>query len=882
MGYAQTDSLSAPIVSDSVKVGDGLVSDSLSAADSSSTAVSDSIKIPSQSESNALESTIYYSADDSIKTDINTKTAYLYGNASIKYTDVEIHAAEIQIEWEKNIVFAKGRTDSTGRYIGRPLFIQAGEKMAMDSVRSNTQTKKALIYGIETQQGEGYLTGDIAKRTEEAIYLREGHYTTCNMKHPHFYINARKLKVIPNDKAVCGPFNLVIEDVPTPLGFVLGYFPMMNKRKSGLIFPQLGEDVSRGFFMSQGGYYWAVNDYLGLRTVADLYANGSYRVTTTATYIDRYRYNGNAMIDFSRVKSGFDFSKPPRQFRLTWAHNSKQRKNSSFRANVNISSAKYFKTVSYNPTILNTNATSSGITYFKQFGRSPFNMTATLSGDQNVNATSSNSTEPQAIYNAAPQVSFNMIQQYPFKRKVGGGRKWYEKISIGYTANADYRFTNRSTIVLDPTYPAITKDTIYEINPGNLNKHILPDAKWTATHRIPLNASFKILKNISLNPNFTYNEFWYQKKINWQYDTISRRALDTDKSNGFYRAGTYSTGASLTTNVYGMYSLRSKVIQKIRHTMSPSVGMTFAPEFDGDPYYQKIPQLIDSRGREQRFFRYVGAATPTQKQSTLNFGVSNALEAKVRNRKDTAGTETKKIKLLDNLTVNSAYNFAADSMNFNYISVSARTLLFNKINLNYNATLDPYMYVLDSARMQSTGKNLNYQRRVNKYSIKEGHGLYKTERYNILVGVSLMPPKKNTKSPATTSNDEETMLNHTRNNPEMYVDFNMPWNLNINYNYYYTKIGFDEPTIVQSVQLNGELKLTEKWKLTATTAYDLEKKSISTSRFDLYRDLHCWQMSFSASPYGSYKFYFFTISAKSSILQELKLNKRSQGFNSNY
>ncbi|MCU0431563.1 MAG: hypothetical protein MUF42_16500 [Cytophagaceae bacterium] len=368
--------------------------------------------------SSSIKSPIYYSANDSIVTDVLERRATLYGKASIKTNGIEIQADQIDIFWEDHLMAAKGKVDSTGKYVGRPILTQDGEKIVMDSVRMNSETKKAKIYGMESKQGEGYITGDEAKRTDDAIYLREGHYTTCNLKHPHFYINARKLKVIPNDKAVCGPFNLVIEDVHTPLGFVMGFFPMINKRKSGLIFPLIGEDISRGFFMQEGGYYWAVNDYLGIRTVGDLYANGSYRINSAADYIHRYRFNGKVSIDYNRLKQGFDNSTPPKQFRFNWTHSSKQRKNSSFRANVYITSSKFFETVNTNPIVRNNNVTNSSITYFKQFGPSPFNMTVTMRGDQNVNGRSSNSDVPQAIYNASlPEFSFNMNRIAPFKRK---------------------------------------------------------------------------------------------------------------------------------------------------------------------------------------------------------------------------------------------------------------------------------------------------------------------------------------------------------------------------------------------------------------------------------------------------------------------------------
>jgi lipopolysaccharide assembly outer membrane protein LptD (OstA) len=870
----------APAQMDSVQVQDTLAVDSTEIMEGNPQ-FSGSIE---PNESNALSSPIFYSANDSIVSDMQTKKATLYGKARIKSDDMELQAEEIDVFWEDNIMAARGKIDSTGKYIGRPIMNQAGEIMVMDSVRMNTKTKKALIYGIEAKQGEGYLSGNIAKRTDDAIYLKEGHYTTCNQKHAHFYINARKLKVIPNEKAVCGPFNLVIEDVPTPLGFLLGYFPMMSKRKSGLIFPQIGEDQSRGFYMAQGGYYWAVSDYLGIRTVADLYANGSYRLNSAATYLSRYKYNGSATVDIAATKSSFDNTKPPRNFRLTWSHNTKQRKNSSFRANVNITSQKYFQTVSFNPIARNSNVTNSSITYIKQFGTSPFNMSVTLRGDQNVNARSSeNSTVTQAEYNTSlPEFAFNMNRIAPFKGKVNNN-KWYEQIGVSYSGSGNYQLSNKFRIVPDPLYPNNFDDTIYDITPDNLKNHILPDGKWTYSHRIPINSTFKLFKSINVSPGVNYAENWYQKRNNWEFNDSTDLAVSTSKTDGFYRASFYNAQVNFSTNLYGMYKFNSKVLQAMRHTMMPNLQYSAAPDFSNTNSWVEIQELRDL-GKDYKRFKYDGAATPRGKVSELRFSLDNALEAKVRNRRDSTGADTRKIKLIDNANINFGYNFAADSLKFSKINLSARTVILKKLNISYTAIFDPYQYDVDRV-IRSTSVADAYsiqQRRVNRTYLESKEGLARLENYRIAVNFSLNAKNKKTPLPKPTTPDEETMLNHALLNSAMYVDFKMPWNFNTQYVYSFTKVGYAMGTTIHSLNLQGDIKLTEKWKLSANTSYDILRKSLSTTNLNLYRDLHCWQMTFTASPYGSYKFYMFTINAKSSILQELKLNKRSSGLNSFY
>ena len=867
---AHLDSLTSKIVNDTQP----MRVDSLPKAD---TKGMDSLQITN--ENGDIEAIIYYQADDSIMMDVPNKKAYLYGKAKIKYQDMQLDADKIEIEWDKNIISAKGKVDSTGKYIGYPVWKQGADVYVTDSMKYNMNSKKGIIHGIATKQGEGILTSSVAKRTEEAIYLKDGRYSTCDLKHPHFYINAKKIKVIPNDKAVCGPFNLVIEDIQTPIGFWMGFFPITDKKKSGIIIPTFGENALRGIFIQHGGYYWAINDYIGAELTGDVYANGSYLVNLKSTYLKRYKYKGTVDAGISKVKDGFDPNlKASSQFRLVWTHSTTAKRNGNFTSSVNLSSSKYGKQ-NFNTPIRNENITTSSVTYSRVFGRTPFSTSISMRANQNnFAATASNANS--AIYNVTlPAASLTMASINPLKRKYGDGNKWFEKIFVNYQGNFNYDFTNRQKIY-DSTSKQL-KDSTLQINQDNFNRYILPNALWASTHTASIRSTFKFLKYFNANPSVTYFENWHSKK--YSYTAQSNNAIKSDTTNGFYRTSYFNTAMEVNTRIYGTLQFKGNgLIKGIRHTANPSIKMTYAPDFTkiSSGGWVEVPGVVDKKGETQKSFLYPTNQTPAFQQTVVDFTLSNILEAKVRNRKDTSGTNAyKKTNLLDNLSITGGYNFGADSLRMKPVALNARTKLFNRFDITYNSSYDPYFYFADSIKVINGKKTYYGERQTNTYLFNSNNGrLAQLSNMNLTIGTRLAPKQKTKKDPKFDNPQMQAELDYIRANPAQYIDFNIPWSLGLNFTYSYLHKGLQDPVTTQTLVANGDLSLTPKLKITYSTGYNFKEKTITYSNFTIYRDLHCWQMSMSLSPFGSFRTFSFSISAKASMLQQLKVNKRSPTF----
>jgi hypothetical protein len=785
---------------------------------------------------------------------------------------------------------AKPLIDSSGKMTGVPVFEDDADTYEATSIKYNFKTKKGYIEDIVTKQGEGYISGGPVKKDEDALYIKSAQYTTCNLRHPHFYIKARNLKMIPNDKVVSGPFNLVVSDVPTPLGFYLGFFPIqkLDKKKSGIIFPTFGANTQRGFFITQGGYYWAMNDYVGIKLVGDAYGNGSWRANSIVDYKKRYGFGGNVSLSISKVKNSFNENERPIQdFQVRWEHTSVPKNNSSFNARVSMNSQKYFANNSFNPTSLQSNGSISSVTYTKSFG-SLFNITVAVRQDQNVRA------NKMVMNFTLPEVNFGVNRIYPFKQKLGTSQKWFEKINMSYNFNIKNQATNLPfTYGYAPANFTEPRDTI-NLSGNNSkgeqesNFNFLDSLRKTlghgmigAKHTIPIATTMKVLKYFNLNPSLNYNEYWYDRKLKYRFDDASGKLIVSD-SSGFYRTADYNLTTSLTTSIYGRYSFKGQILQGILHTIRPALNYNFHPDFSKNQplSFENITRIrTSSRSNyESALSNYNGfffGAPSAGKMNSLGFSIQNAIEAKVRNRKDTANP-IKKINLIDNLNASGYYNFAADSLKLSLINLSLRTTLFNKININIGSNYDPYYFRLDSVLDgQIYQTRVDSLRSLRKRKTGSGETLYKgSQSFQVSISVNLNPKARNNGNAAATQQQKNFM----NANPNMYLDFNIPWNLNIGYIYNYDRTGFGKSNTSQSVSLGGDLSLTEKWKVGFTSGYDFILKGISYTTLNITRDLHCWQMSFNVVPFGFRQSYFFTLSAKSSILQDLKLNKRSPGF----
>ncbi len=842
----------------------------------------DSLEIPKSD----IETRIQYTCRDSIRMSMAEQRVYLYGEAKVTYGSKNITAEYLIINWVDNEVSAYGKLDTlTGRVIGKPVFKEGADMYVADSIRYNMKSGKGIIKGIVTRQGDGYIHGGPVKRTPEAIYVKHALYSTCDLPHPHYSINASKLKVIPGDKVVTGPFHMEIMGIPTPLGLPLGFFPVTRRGKSGIIFPTIGESRSRGFFISNGGYYWAVNDYVGAKIVGDLYANKSYRVSASANYIKKYSYSGNASFSYSKVKEGFaDTTKVPELYNIIWNHTTIGNKSSRLSASVNISSSKFYTTNTYNPINYQSTNFASNVSWSKAFRNSPFSLSVAFRQDQN--------TQTKVMNVTLPDVNFSMNRIYPFKSKVGNGDKWYEKINIAYNGSTKYVATNHlKNVTLNDggTYA----DTIVPMQ--TYYKEILKQGQWGIKNTVPIGTTFKLLKYLSLNPSLNLENWIYAEKLD--YDTLHHYTgtpprmgplvvEPTDTIKGLNTAFSANFTASLTTRVYGMYRVNSKILQGIRHTLIPTFTYTYRPDMvamAGDNYFYTNKAVYNaSQGKEPTpFSRYAGYIYGGPGSGTINslsINLQNTIEGKVRDRKDTTGlSPTKKIKLLESLNLSGSYNFGADSLQWSLFNLTARSRFFDRVDFNFSSVFDPYITVLDTV----IGKTY-YQRRTNDLWIdnKENKKAAALTNYSISLSSNLNPNGQKSQRPVSTLNPNAA--NYVIAGADQYVDFNVPWNLFVSYNISYSKIGEAPSTYTNSLTFNGDIKVSDNWKVKVTSGYDVLHQKLGYTTIQIFRDLHCWQMSLNVIPFGDRQSFFFTLSAKSSLLRDLKINKQNATYMGGY
>ena len=796
---------------------------------------------------------VYYNSDDSLLNDMRNKKAFLYGNAVVKYEDMTINAAFIEVDLDKKEVYAYGRTDGDS-IVGKPEFNQGDETFVADTIRYNFSSKKGIIKNVTTVYDGAYLIGGRTKMHENKhIHMTHGKFTTCDLPDPHFYFNLTKAIVIPDDKIISGPANLVVEDVPTPIGIPFGFFPNKKGSTSGIIIPEFGDEENRGFFLRNGGYYWAINDYVDLTLLGDIYSKGSWGAGLIMNYKWRYKFNGALSFKYNRNVFGYrglsNFSSSNQYaFRWTFTQDSKANPNSTFSADVNMSSSDYDKYNSYNVNNYMTSTKQSSISYSYVFPNSPFSMSMALKHSQNSNTGSIDLT--------LPELAFNMSRIYPFKRKKTVGKsRFYEKISIAYTMNATNKIRTNDADFFNIPYDSITNGIV---------------------HKIPVNASFKLFKYTTLTPSFNYNERWYFKRFTKEWND-SENLLETDYASTFARVWDYNASLSWSTTIYGMFSFRKGKVKALRHVFSPSISFSYVPDFGKEKYkyygtysrvmYNNTTGQYDTVANMYSMFEGLPYGTPSKGGSgTVNINLGNNLEMKLRNLKDTT-KDNAKIKLLESFNISTNYNIFADSLRWAPISITGRTRI-KVIDISFNASLDPYAIAQNEYG--------NYQR-INKALVKvNGHLLRMTIGY-VTAGFSLNSKARDKKIEEA----QQSMYDIIYGYPNSYVDFNVPWNLRVSYTFRYTK-PYNESQITQTLNVSGELNITKKWKISVATGYDIEAKQMSPTTIDIYRDLHCWEMSLHVVPFGQHKSYAFQINVKAAMLQDLKLNKRRSWFDNFY
>ncbi len=864
-----------PILSDSTKI----KPDSLKTK-------ADSLLQPRKSD---FETTITYSARDSINSSVDRKIVHLYGDAKIKYGIIQLMAEDITIDYEKSTISADGKLDSTGHQMGYPVFVNGTEKYETKSIVYNFKNKKARISEVITKQGEGFLHGNAVYKNEknELLSLRNA-YTTCDLKEPHYQIIASKAKAIPGDKMVVGPFYMAVNSVPLPLGFLFGIFPSPKKSASGILVPMYGEERNRGFFLRNGGYFFDINDYFKLQLTGDIYSKGSSALYLNSNYRKRYKYGGSFNFSFTnnRTSSNIEDPNTVKDFRITWNHTPQTRGTGRFSASVNAATATYnnsnFLGVNTNPAVPRLDNTSrklsSNVSYSKTFG-TKFSMGLNFRINQDLTT--------KQVDLPLPDVSFNVNNIYPFKKTAEG--MFLQNLSMRYTMSGTNQITNNlGRNFTDHKGNPLTHDSIAAFNFKNLPV-FFNNAKKGVRHAIPLATSFKVLRFFTVSPSFNYNELWYFEKLKWGRSADSLTAKVVDTVRGFNRVSNYNVSVSITTRIYGTYFFKKKTgVQAIRHIINPSIGFSYQPNF-GDPsygYYEAIrlknnPNLVYKSVHEG----FVYGSSTFGKSTSMSFGVNNNLEMKVKNKKDTVA---KKVSILNTLAIGSSYNFVADSFKLAPFSLSANTNVLNdKLNVNISGSLNPYKYVtVRSKDDPATDKEIqtkvfawnNYQPSTEGWAVvKDQSGIGRITAANLALSTNLNPKgqKKDTdiKDRISKSNASETDKQFLLKNPDAYIDFKIPWNLRISLNADYQHAVNTKPKITETVRLNGDFSLTEKWKITYNSGYDFQQKDLTQTFITIARDLHCWQISLGWVPFGKYQSYNFAISVKSSLLKDLKLNR---------
>ena len=838
----------------------------------------------------SLDQKVEYRAD-SVKFSKNKSIVYMYGNARVNYGDFELDADYIRYDSKNNVIFASGRNDpKTNRYVGKPIFKTGTDGSAIaDSLYYNSQTTKAKVFGVFSEQEGGFFSGGQSKKQiDDELHIKNVMYSTCNLPHPHFGLMISK-GIVTEKQIITGPVYMIIEDIPTPLGLPFAFFPKPNKRTSGVILPTPGEDATRGFFLQNGGYYLGLNDYWDAKLLGSIYTNGSYETSLLSNYTKRYKFNGNIGINYASVKNGLEgteaFRNPNKDFAIRWSHsqNANAHPGTTFSASVNLTSSSYYVNTaanqSYDLNAIARNTSNSSISYSKTFSN---NM------NYSVSMTANQTLQTRDISLRLPDVTFNVPTFSPFDSKDRvGEQKWYQKITVGYATQASNGID--------------TKDSLLFSNDG------LKRLKSGFSHNIPINMSFTALKYLNFSLGGTYNEVWNFQHIQKRFTTFDDGTYTQriDTLSGFKRAGSYSLSTSMSTKIYGQKKFKNLGnIMAMRHVVTPSVSFNYSPDFTkagSGPFLamknQNGAPILDAYGKEMTYSIFEGMAYQGSfpgKSAAIGFGVDNTVELKVKSKKDTTGTGERKIPIIQGLSINGSYNFLAQRNKLSTLSFNGRSQFTDKLGIGYNGVFDPYDVEPSTNSNGEVIRNTDgtpVYVRSNNYLLKRGR-LARLTSFGFSFDYSLNPEalkKKNevndklgeTAKQKGMSPIQSEQLAAIARDPNAFVDFNIPWNFSFAYSFQYSKNDSGVSSVSNTLTFNGDFNLTPKWKFTFNSGYDFQNNGLIPMNVGIYRDLHCWDMSINWVPYGAYKSYSLTLKVKASILQDLKLSKR-QGFYNTY
>lgn len=842
---------------------------SISAPDSLTLAKNDTIiESPSPGKDATLQDIIDYTARDSIDNDLINRKVYLYGEAEITFGTITLKAERIVYDFEKYQVHAEGIQDSAGVWTGLPEFKDEGEEYDAFEMDYNFKSKKAYIKQVETGVIEGTLTGKQVKIIDggSVIYVAKGEYCPCEDPDAKTRFKINKLKVIKDDKIVTGPGYLAFYGIPTPLAFPFGFFPNTEKKQAGLIVPSYGNGRRQGYFLNDLGFYLPIGDNVDTKILTDLYSRGSWGVQNYTRYKKRYSHDGNFNIQYNNQQLGDrelgNFSQTSNFF-VTWRHMQDPKANpmSNFSADVNAGSSQNFQTnlnASQNDFL--TNTFRSNIRYQRSFYDSPWNLAVNAGHDQNSRTGRFNFT--------LPDIAINRARTFPLKGLFNDSpkQKWYEKFGLTYSSAI------RNTLNVEES----------ELRFDNLN-NLASQFKNGMQHRAAVTNSLKA-GPFTINPSFNYTERWYTETTSRIFDPAAQQFV-ADTVPGFARNADWSVGAALTTKLYGMYTFKNEKIKAIRHTMTPSVSFSYRPDFDTRVYgfYGEDGSLTSYSPFEMGIF----GQSPSGTQGALAFSLVNNIEAKVAGRDSTG--KSKKVAILENLTMNGSYNVAADSLNLSQISVSGRTKVTQYANLVFRGSFDPYAHAISETGQIS---------RVNTFLYERDGGLASFETGNIAINAnglgSQMFQRKDQAGSDVVSEDDEAAKVDNGLIQKFVSGFKVPWNLNFGYSFDARRVrerqelaeGFgirDSIAIVQSIQMNGSFDFFKRVKVNFNTGYDFLRKEITPTTILISVDLNCWELNARVVPFGIRQSYNISLNIKSTMLQDLKLERnRNLGRDQNF
>ena len=851
-----------------------------------------------------INSTVTFSADDSLVL-LGSNEAYLYGQGEVEYAQFKLNSDEITMKLDSNLVKAAGHRDSLGDLVGNPIFKDKSGDYESETMSYNFKTEKGYITNIITQQGEGYLTGGATKKNADGTYfLENGRYTTCDdHDHPHFYFNITKGKLQPGKNVVTGPAYMVLADVPLPLALPFGYFPFSKNYSSGIIFPSFGDDYNKGFYARNGGYYFAISDYVDLALTGEIYTKGSWGIQGQSTYTKRYRFRGNFNISYLTTITGDkgapDYAKQT-NFQVVWNHtqDNKANPNLSFSASVNFTTSGYTRNDlnSYYSSAFTENTKSSTVSLSYRFPGTKWNIATTMNIAQR--------TQDSTLSVSFPNINVSMSQTAPFKRKRAvGGERWYEKIRLSYTG----QFQNSLTAQQNQFF----------------KKSLIKDWRNGLRHSLPVSATFSLFKYINVSPSISINDRMYTSKIKRSWDPNAYAEVQ-DTTYGFYNVFDFNTAVSLDTKIYGFWKplkIFGDKVQMIRHVLTPTVSFTWAPDFgakgwgvwDSYTYTDRNGQEIT---RDYSYFSHGIYGVPGRGRSgILSVNLANNLEMKVKSDADSTGV--KKISLIENFSIGQSYNFAADSLNWSNLSTSIMLRLVKNFNLNLQASWDPYTYQLNSngspvrvnvprwkagkgwVKLSSTGTSFSYTfnndtfRKKKKSETASGAGSdYMTDEFgnpldpddmedNGEFPDGVQPNSQNFAETVEEKRQKRKRQAQDTSDADGYSKWDCPWSLTFNYSvsygygdFNYEKMDYNGK-FYQNLSVSGSIRPTKNWNFTMSCSYNFDTHKIAYMNCSVTRDLHCFTMTASFVPVGPYKSYTFHIAVKSSLLKDLKYDKRS-------